>query len=267
MFLFWAFTTWWALPALEATGTTKAVNWLTNVGALTAFLTSGPVLWSVALSMAAANLVGGWLGAHTAIRTGVTFIRITTAVVSAAASVYLLLTSALEVVLVEAAERLGGAAEHFERVAPDDAAGAGVPRRAERLAVDRVRVPDAAVTQLGARDLEEHVDEGRARRRGLLARELAEEPLQRPQVLRLRHVPADDVMPHAGRRDLLAEHDPADDGAGRRPEPPRHAGGRTSFGIREVHGGEAYASAPRVRCGEGTEGGAGLPGEGPPIQG
>jgi len=92
MFLFWAFTTWWALPALEATGTTKAVNWLTNVGALTAFLTNGPVMWPVALSMAGANLVGGWLGAHTAIRTGVTFIRITTAVVSAAASVYLLLT-------------------------------------------------------------------------------------------------------------------------------------------------------------------------------
>ena len=92
MFLFWALTTWMALPALEATGTTKAINGLTNVGALAAFLTNGPILWPLALSMAGANLVGGWLGAHTAIRRGVTFIRVMTAVVCAGASVYLLLT-------------------------------------------------------------------------------------------------------------------------------------------------------------------------------
>ena len=38
MFLFWAFTTWFALPALEATGTAKVVNWLTNAGALSVFI-------------------------------------------------------------------------------------------------------------------------------------------------------------------------------------------------------------------------------------
>jgi len=91
LFLFWAFTTCFALPALEATGTTKAVNWATNLGALTVFVLRGSILWSLALPMAAGNLVGGFLGAHTAIRRGVRFIRLTTAVLCAAVSVYLLL--------------------------------------------------------------------------------------------------------------------------------------------------------------------------------
>jgi len=90
LFLFWAFTTFFALPALEATGTTKAVNWATNVGALAVFVSKGAILWSLALPMAAANLVGGYLGAHTAIRRGVGFIRVTTAIVCAGASIYLL---------------------------------------------------------------------------------------------------------------------------------------------------------------------------------
>ena len=90
LFLFWAFTTFFGLPALEATGTTKAINWATNVGALCVFLWQGTVLWSLALPMAAANLVGGFLGAHTAIRRGVRFIRITTAILCAGVSIYLL---------------------------------------------------------------------------------------------------------------------------------------------------------------------------------
>jgi hypothetical protein len=92
MFLFWTFTTWFALPALAATGTTKAVNLGSNAGALTAFLSRGAILWPEALVLATANLAGGWLGARTAIRRGVPFIRLVTALVSAAASVYLLLT-------------------------------------------------------------------------------------------------------------------------------------------------------------------------------
>ena len=90
LFLFWVFTTFFALPALDATGTTKAVNWATNVGALTVFLSRGAILWTLALPMAAGNLVGGFLGAHTAIRRGVGFIRLTTAVLCAGVSIYLL---------------------------------------------------------------------------------------------------------------------------------------------------------------------------------
>jgi len=90
MFLFWAFTTWFGLSPLDATGTTKAINALTNLGALVAFVSRGLVLWPLALSMAIANVVGGFLGAHTAIRRGAGFIRLFAAAVAIAASVYLL---------------------------------------------------------------------------------------------------------------------------------------------------------------------------------
>jgi uncharacterized membrane protein YfcA len=90
MFLFWAFTTWLALPALEATSTTKAVNWLTNAGALVVFVARDAVIWPLALAMAAANAAGGFLGARTAIRGGVRVIRLVTAAVSLGASAYLL---------------------------------------------------------------------------------------------------------------------------------------------------------------------------------
>jgi uncharacterized membrane protein YfcA len=90
MFLFWAFTTWLAHAPLDATGTTKAVNGLTNLGALATFVVRGEVIWPLGLAMASANVLGGWLGAHAAIRRGVTFIRLLTAAVSAAAAVYLL---------------------------------------------------------------------------------------------------------------------------------------------------------------------------------
>jgi uncharacterized protein len=90
MFLFWTLTTWLALAPLQATGTTKALNWLTNLGSLAVFVAQGGILWGLALSMAAANVIGGTIGAHTAIRRGVRFIRLTTAVVCIGASVYLL---------------------------------------------------------------------------------------------------------------------------------------------------------------------------------
>src|SRR5262245_56334068 len=63
MFLFWTFTTCFALSPLDGTGTTKAVNVFTNAGALVPLLLAGQVLWPVALAMAAANLTGGQIGA------------------------------------------------------------------------------------------------------------------------------------------------------------------------------------------------------------
>jgi uncharacterized membrane protein YfcA len=94
MFLFWAFTTWFALPALEATSTTKAVNWLTNAGALAMFAVRGAVEWPLAAVLAAGNTLGGFLGARTAIRGGAKTIRLATAGVSLAASAWLLLRGA-----------------------------------------------------------------------------------------------------------------------------------------------------------------------------
>jgi uncharacterized membrane protein YfcA len=91
MFLFWTFTTCFALSPLDGTGTTKAINVCTNAGALLPLLLAGQVLWPVALVMAGANLLGGQIGAHVTIRRGAPLIRLVAAAVSVAASAYLLL--------------------------------------------------------------------------------------------------------------------------------------------------------------------------------
>ncbi|GGH63487.1 TSUP family transporter [Rothia aerolata] len=61
---------------LLATAQTKIVNLATNIGALIFFAVSGNVIWAIGLLLGAANLVGGYLGARTAIARGNGFIRI-----------------------------------------------------------------------------------------------------------------------------------------------------------------------------------------------
>jgi uncharacterized membrane protein YfcA len=61
---------------LEASAKARLANWATNLAALCVFVPQGAVLWRVGLLMAAANLVGGWLGAHTAVNRGARFVRI-----------------------------------------------------------------------------------------------------------------------------------------------------------------------------------------------
>jgi uncharacterized protein len=90
MFLFWTFTTCFALSPIDGTGTTKAINVLTNAGALTPLLLAGHIVWPVAVGMAGANLVGGQIGAHVTIRRGAPLIRLVAASVSVAAGAYLL---------------------------------------------------------------------------------------------------------------------------------------------------------------------------------
>jgi uncharacterized membrane protein YfcA len=60
---------------LSAAATTKVLNLSTNFGALVLFMATGNVLYAVALPMAAFNVVGGFLGAHLAVRRGSRFIR------------------------------------------------------------------------------------------------------------------------------------------------------------------------------------------------
>jgi uncharacterized membrane protein YfcA len=90
MFLFWTFTTCFALAPLAATGTTKAINVLTNFGALVPLLVRGHTHWPLALGMAGANVLGGTLGSHAAIHRGAGLVRLVAAFVSVAASIYLL---------------------------------------------------------------------------------------------------------------------------------------------------------------------------------
>src|SRR3954447_18150603 len=61
---------------LEASAKARLANWATNLAALCVFVPQGAVLWHVGLVMGVANLVGGYLGARTAVARGARFVRI-----------------------------------------------------------------------------------------------------------------------------------------------------------------------------------------------
>jgi hypothetical protein len=60
---------------LEASAKAKIANFATNLGALTVFAPLGHVLWQVGLLMAVGNIVGGYVGARTAVARGSGFVR------------------------------------------------------------------------------------------------------------------------------------------------------------------------------------------------
>ncbi|WP_338039614.1 TSUP family transporter [Nocardioides houyundeii] len=61
---------------LEASAKAKLANWATNLAALVVFVPQGAVLWGIGLLMGAANMLGGYLGARTAIGRGAAFVRV-----------------------------------------------------------------------------------------------------------------------------------------------------------------------------------------------
>jgi uncharacterized membrane protein YfcA len=61
---------------LEASAKARLANWATNLGALCVFVPQGAVLWKVGLVMGALNLVGGYVGARTAVSRGTGFVRV-----------------------------------------------------------------------------------------------------------------------------------------------------------------------------------------------
>jgi len=61
---------------LEASAKARLANWATNLGALIVFIPQDAVMWRLGLAMGAANLVGGYLGARTAVARGSRFVRI-----------------------------------------------------------------------------------------------------------------------------------------------------------------------------------------------
>ena len=61
---------------LEASAKARLANWATNLAALCVFVPHGDVLWGLGLAMGAANLVGGYLGARTAVAAGRRFVRV-----------------------------------------------------------------------------------------------------------------------------------------------------------------------------------------------
>ena len=61
---------------LEGSAKARLANWATNLAALCIFVPQGAVLWKVGLLMGAANLLGGYAGARTAVRRGSRFVRV-----------------------------------------------------------------------------------------------------------------------------------------------------------------------------------------------
>jgi uncharacterized protein len=66
---------------LEASAKAKIANFATNLGALTVFIPGGHVMWAIGAVMATTNLLGGYVGARTAVAQGSRFIRIVFVVV------------------------------------------------------------------------------------------------------------------------------------------------------------------------------------------
>jgi uncharacterized membrane protein YfcA len=69
---------------LEASAKAKIANFATNLGALTVFAPMGHVMVKVGIVMAAANLLGGYVGARTAVARGSGFVRVVFVVIVSA---------------------------------------------------------------------------------------------------------------------------------------------------------------------------------------
>lgn len=74
-FLIVGFVALLALPMARASANAKVVNFASNLAAMCLFASKGVVLWKVALPMAAAQFVGGFLGAHLAMKGGDVLVR------------------------------------------------------------------------------------------------------------------------------------------------------------------------------------------------
>lgn len=90
-FLTIGFVTLFGLGLTKAAGHTKAVNLMTNFGALALFIPAGDVIWSAAIAMAVGQLAGGYLGARVGIRFGAKLIRPLVIVISVVLALRLLL--------------------------------------------------------------------------------------------------------------------------------------------------------------------------------
>jgi uncharacterized membrane protein YfcA len=83
-FLIVAFVALLGLGLAHASAEAKVVNFASNLAALALFAARGTVIWRIALPMAAAQLAGGWLGAHLAVRRGDALVRRVVVVVALA---------------------------------------------------------------------------------------------------------------------------------------------------------------------------------------
>jgi uncharacterized protein len=74
-FLIFAYVTLFHFDFLKASATAKIVNTASNMAALTYFIATGAVVFSIALPMAACNIAGSLLGSRVALKKGSRFVR------------------------------------------------------------------------------------------------------------------------------------------------------------------------------------------------
>ena len=75
-FFVFALVGWLGYSFLEGSAKARLANWATNLAAILVFVSQDAILWGVGLSMGLANMVGGYLGARTAIGRGAAFVRV-----------------------------------------------------------------------------------------------------------------------------------------------------------------------------------------------
>ena len=75
-FLIFAFVVLFGYNFLHASANAKVINVVTNIAALVFFLFKGNIIWSIALPVGAANMLGSYAGSHVALKKGSSFIRL-----------------------------------------------------------------------------------------------------------------------------------------------------------------------------------------------
>jgi uncharacterized membrane protein YfcA len=74
----------------RATAHTKLLNFTSNLAALLLFIAGDQVVWALAVSMAAGQFIGGWIGAHLVLRHGARLVRPALVAASLVVSAHLL---------------------------------------------------------------------------------------------------------------------------------------------------------------------------------
>ncbi len=75
-FLIFAFIVLFGYDFLHASANGKIINCVTNFSALIFFFVKGAIVWHIALPVAAANMLGNYMGSHVALKKGSGFIRV-----------------------------------------------------------------------------------------------------------------------------------------------------------------------------------------------
>ncbi len=75
-FLIFSFVVLFGYNFLHASANAKIINVVTNIAALLFFLFKGNIIWSIALPVGAANMLGSYAGSHIALKKGSAFIRL-----------------------------------------------------------------------------------------------------------------------------------------------------------------------------------------------